>query len=335
VAPIDVQEPPLRVLALPCRRVAAGAAAAGDGGGSGDDDEQAAANALHSVYCSRWLGAATCSTLIDAIEAHAAAATARCSHAAGAAGGGWSTARHANFATTDIELSCAPTLRQWLAPQLAHAVLPCMARKFGVPRDRLRVRELFAVKYQGPCAGGAEARGPAAGPADARQPPPCAGSISSSPPQAELAAHRDGTLLSFNVLLSDPGAFEGGGTHFKTLGTTVRPRHAGDLVMHCGHMLHGASPVTSGVRYIIVGFVDAIRAPACSLAQAAPAAEEADDYCSSRVDAGTVAAIARAAASAAADRARCYEWARAPPGLSVEDADYAVLGSDWQMLQGK
>ena len=30
----------------------------------------------------------------------------------------------------------------------------------------------------------------------------------------------------------------------------------GDVVLHCGQLLHGASPTTRGVRYLLVCFVD-------------------------------------------------------------------------------
>ena len=30
----------------------------------------------------------------------------------------------------------------------------------------------------------------------------------------------------------------------------------GDVVLHCGQLLHGASPTTKGVRYLLVCFVD-------------------------------------------------------------------------------
>lgn len=92
-----------------------------------------------------------------------------------------------------------------------------------------------------------------------------------------LEPHRDGSLLSFNVLLSEPDVdFRGGGTYFAALDATafehvgdcsarrppavssgtIRPNCAGDLVMHSGKALHGGSPISSGVRVAIVGFVD-------------------------------------------------------------------------------
>ena len=281
LSPVPIGEP-LLVHSLPAARAAAI---------SGGSIANSPTNPLHSIYCVHWLDASTCDALVTAIEAHADAAS--------GSEDGWSTARHAHFATTDIELSRVPALRRWLAPQLVHALLPCLTERFDVPSERLRVHEVFAVKYEATTQ---------------------AASGATRLPQAALEAHRDGPLLSFNVLLSDPATFEGGGTRFETLDMTLRPRNAGDLVLHCGHMLHSAAPVTRGVRYIIVGFVDAIRPP-CSIDSAAPAAPEVD------------VAVAAAATAAAAENARRYNWVRAPPALTVEDADYAVLRSDWCALR--
>jgi hypothetical protein len=82
-----------------------------------------------------------------------------------------------------------------------------------------------------------------------------------------LEAHRDGTLLSFSLLLNSPEEFTGGGTFYDALrdvapsgilhgGGVIRPDQAGQAVLHCGKILHGADVVTSGSRTVLVGFVD-------------------------------------------------------------------------------
>jgi len=69
--------------------------------------------------------------------------------------------------------------------------------------------------------------------------------------------HIDDALLGFTILLSDPSDFEGGGTWFESLGD-----HGDTVMMGKGHatlrpatLRHRGQPVTSGVRYIIGGFV--------------------------------------------------------------------------------
>mmetsp|Transcript_4714 Transcript_4714/g.9251 ORF Transcript_4714/g.9251 Transcript_4714/m.9251 type:complete len:457 (-) Transcript_4714:71-1441(-) len=86
-----------------------------------------------------------------------------------------------------------------------------------------------------------------------------------------LAAHRDGSLLSFTVLLSPLGEFEGGGTVFDALGDVevddddssilqapgiIQPPQAGYATLHSGKLLHGGHVVTKGQRIVLVGFVD-------------------------------------------------------------------------------
>jgi hypothetical protein len=85
-----------------------------------------------------------------------------------------------------------------------------------------------------------------------------------------LAFHRDGSLLSFTVLLSPPNEFEGGGTIFDALVDVaipddsgplqqpgvIQPPQAGYVTLHSGKLLHGGHIVTAGQRIVLVGFVD-------------------------------------------------------------------------------
>ena len=99
--------------------------------------------------------------------------------------------------------------------------------------------------------------------------------------QDRLAPHRDGNLLSFSILLSEPSTFDGGGLRFHSLGPICpacggKPREGcrlacvacggvgrlairgvgrGDLTTHCGKLLHEGYRVTRGRRYVVVGFV--------------------------------------------------------------------------------
>ena len=67
----------------------------------------------------------------------------------------------------------------------------------------------------------------------------------------------DGLGLSFNLLLSSPADFRGGGTWFEDGGRTDTPRQ-GEMVSHHGGLRHASVPTTDGLRYILVGF---LRAP--------------------------------------------------------------------------
>ena len=165
---------------------------------------------------------------------------------------GWHGARHRHYSTEDLPLWRAPRAARWVRDQVRCRIFPAMAAVFGIPIDRLRLQECFAVRY--------EASG-----------------------QPSLAMHRDETLLSFNVSLSD--GFEGGGTCFAkptslrewadggsdlcTLdsrlpswtpgseGSAVSAVRGerGDCLVHSGQLLHAGAAVTRGTRIIVVGFV--------------------------------------------------------------------------------
>lgn len=152
-------------------------------------------------------------------------------------GVGWSTDRHAAYPTTDFAVDSCPTIHKFITPVLETRILPGIAQLYGVDKEDLQVDDLFVVKY------------------DSRA-------------QAALPLHYDETLISFSVLLSDPNEFIGGGTRFcastwvvdESQGAgepmnLVKPSFQGDLFVHCGRLTHEGVRVTSGVRYLLVGFV--------------------------------------------------------------------------------
>lgn len=69
-----------------------------------------------------------------------------------------------------------------------------------------------------------------------------------------LELHKDGSFLSFNILLSHPDDFEGGGTYFDD-GLTMTPEQGG-LTIHSSKIKHSGLPITKGIRYLLVGFVN-------------------------------------------------------------------------------
>jgi hypothetical protein len=121
--------------------------------------------------------------------------------------------------------SCPPLLR-WLDSRLEQAILPALAAQFGVAPVRLWLYDAFILKYEEAQGGG----------------------------QPGLGLHIDDSDLSFNILLSSPDAFSGGGTWFQTLGRGVFPAK-GEMLSHHGKLPHAGSPVTAGTRYVMVGFV--------------------------------------------------------------------------------
>jgi len=65
--------------------------------------------------------------------------------------------------------------------------------------------------------------------------------------------HADGSLFTFNVALTNPKLFGGGGTGMMALNDTIWPRR-GEAITYYGNMYHSGEPVSSGRRYIWQAF---------------------------------------------------------------------------------
>ncbi|KAJ8556862.1 hypothetical protein ON010_g9105 [Phytophthora cinnamomi] len=106
---------------------------------------------------------------------------------------GWCKERHAAYQTTDMPCHHVAGLNSWVRATLADRLFPQIAKRYQLPKSkRLLFRDLFFVKY--------EAR---------------------EGERSGLALHRDGSVLSFNVLLNSADDFTGGGTYFDATKHTV------------------------------------------------------------------------------------------------------------------
>ena len=156
----------------------------------------------------------------------------------------------------------AAAVRGWLNAKLRDRIWPQLAAQFGVAEEELWLQDAFVVRY--------EAEG-----------------------QRGLGTHADDSELSFNLLLSDPADFGGGGTHFEAANTTLAPRQ-GQMIAHFGRLRHEGVPVEWGRRYILAGFVRVQPlAAAWKLlrpAEEAPAAEAEEREEEAAVEAGDEAA---------------------------------------------
>ena len=158
--------------------------------------------------------------LLDASECKAAITEAE-EHAA--ANGGWLTDRHVAYPTTDIPISKLPKLAAKWNATIFPAVAAAFHEALELPEgSEVTPLDVFVVKYdyQG---------------------------------QRELAVHRDNGLLTFSLLLSDPGDFEAGGTYFESTGRVYRPSR-GVGVLHSALVRHAGYPIEGGTRYVLVGF---------------------------------------------------------------------------------
>ena len=149
---------------------------------------------------------------------------------------GWTTKRHRTHGTVDIPSHCVGhELDDYVRKLLRQTLYPVIIQKYALNEllgadatkgefVEIKHRDLFFVKYD-------------------------------MLKQRELKLHRDGSMVSFNILLNDSSEFEGGGTFFDKTGKVIEIDR-GDCVIHSGRVLHAGHPITKGKRYILVGFLD-------------------------------------------------------------------------------
>lgn len=150
--------------------------------------------------------------------------------------------RHASYATCDFPVEECDKLEQYLESiDFDKRLFSEFNDLYDIPQEALSYLDLFVAHYQ-------------------------VKENDDSNIMDRLELHRDGTLLSFSLLLNSHDDFSGGGTFYDALrdakpsgilhtGGVIRPKQ-GDVVLHCGKVLHGADVVTSGHRTVLVGFVD-------------------------------------------------------------------------------
>ena len=191
-------------------------------------EEQFAAAAATSteIHRIKVFDGAQCDSIVDALRA---AAEKR---------GGWDTDRHAKYPTVDLPLSAAGgDVERLVRATIFDKILrPLACRYFGkgMLPEHLCYHDLFFVRY-------------------------CHSPEQSTHKQHQtsLPVHTDGSVFSFNVLLSERSAFDGGGTYFEHDGSIVQPDARGGGIAHGGQVRHGGHPITRGERLLLVGFVGA------------------------------------------------------------------------------
>ena len=136
--------------------------------------------------------------------------------------GGWTTKRHHSYPTTDLPVDKIPSIFGIILETLK-TILKQISISYGLCDFELDIKDLFVVKY-------------------------------SHDAQNELSPHKDGSFISFNILLNETNEFEGGGTYFEDGLTSYSEQ--GDVLLHSGLINHSGLPITYGKRYLLVGFVD-------------------------------------------------------------------------------
>jgi hypothetical protein len=137
--------------------------------------------------------------------------------------GGWTKNRHKNYPTTDLPVDAIPSILG-VVSETFYTILDKLSKSYNLGKNiTLNIRDLFVVKY-------------------------------SHDAQNFLEMHKDGSILSFSILLNDVNEFEGGGTYFDD--GLIAYLNKGDMIIHSGKIKHSGLPITKGVRYLLVGFID-------------------------------------------------------------------------------
>lgn len=138
---------------------------------------------------------------------------------------GWMTNRHKKYPTTDLPLKLIGNLFTPVRNILISKLFPIIEEKYNVSKYFLDFNDIFIVKYK-------------------------------DTEQSELERHKDGSAFSFNILLNHPSNFTGGGTIINQDSKDILVNNTkGGLVVHSGQTYHQGNLITSGTRYIMVGFI--------------------------------------------------------------------------------
>lgn len=137
---------------------------------------------------------------------------------------GWTTKRHNNYPTTDLPLSALSNSIQSIVLCRLSEILDKAKGLYCLPDTcSMNVTDIFVVKY-------------------------------APSQQSILGMHCDGNILTFQITLSSLKDYEGGGTEYCD-GCIVKP-NKGALTIQSGFVKHAGVPITKGLRYVLVGFVE-------------------------------------------------------------------------------
>jgi len=139
--------------------------------------------------------------------------------------GGFELDRHKNYPTTDKRVEPDWETFEKLKDLVNGKIVHIFAKMFDIPDPlTITVEELFFVKYE-----------------------------YAENTQKHLDIHQDGSEMSFVIALNDN--YTHGGTHF-----IMTDEHAklktGECVFFSGKQYHEGMPISSGVRYILTGFLN-------------------------------------------------------------------------------
>lgn len=142
---------------------------------------------------------------------------------------GWNTSRHKQYPTTDLPIRSIIPLTNYLHNFIILNVFPLIGERFKLNMNFIHIKDLFVVNYR-------------------------------YDRQLGLDYHKDGGIVSCNILLNNKTDFTGGGTTF------ICENHEkhysinkGDMLLHCGMITHKGNEIICGERYVLIGFFGYMR----------------------------------------------------------------------------
>lgn len=136
---------------------------------------------------------------------------------------GWGAATHEKYGTKDVKIRDlkSTAAQKIFQDKLAAPLIEAIGEYFELPPKTVVVDDAFIVRY-------------------------------ATDSQRGLSFHRDGSIVSSIVTLSDENDYVGGGTEFLD-GSVYRPSQGGGILFG-GQRLHGGVEIERGARYICTIF---------------------------------------------------------------------------------
>ena len=139
---------------------------------------------------------------------------------------GWDTDNFKNYPTYDLNLSKITGFHDYFLKHELGRIMKYIEKSYCLPNEtKFEISDLNIIKY-------------------------------SNELQTHLDHHTDISFLSFNIALNHLTDYEGGGTYFDD--GLIMNIDKGDMLVHCGKIMHSGLTITRGVRYILVGFINII-----------------------------------------------------------------------------
>ena len=143
-----------------------------------------------------------------------------------------------NEAIGEVRVSNMPQGKPFLQSMMHEMLFPLLESRFNTPSHEMTLHDALIIGY---------------------------GHLNNGEgPSKAQPIHRDSSLISLNIALSENDSYEGGGTYFEGLdgigGGTIH-NSQGHVLCHSGGIMHAGQSLKSGVRFVLVLFILAENIP--------------------------------------------------------------------------